>query len=68
MTRRQKSLSYFGEIEGEEREARGRRGKKREEINQQTVLDYKTSRFFNKQKADREEGKKTHLLPPNPLL
>ena len=33
MTRRQKSLSYFGEIEGEERESRGRRGKKREEIN-----------------------------------
>ena len=33
MTRRQKSLPYFGEREGEEREARGRRGKKRREIN-----------------------------------
>lgn len=68
MTRRQKSLSYFGEIEGREREARGRRGKKRKERINPADCFYKTSRFFNKQKADKEEGKKTHLLPPNPLL
>lgn len=68
MTRRQKSLSYFGETEGEEREARGRKGKKRKESINPTDCSYKTSRFSNKQKADREEGKETHLLPPNPLL
>ena len=53
---------------GKQGEGGGRRGKKKKERINPADCFYKTSRFFNKKTADREEGKKTHLLPPNPLL